>query len=118
MLRAHTEWLSANETPRPGTSMVRTLKRIPAMTFAAVLAGLVSAPPIIAQQWKRCSLRGAGDTLAQCTSIPVPLDHHTADGRTLSLAVKRVPAPGVERRQVWFVDGGPGDAGRASLGRV
>jgi pimeloyl-ACP methyl ester carboxylesterase len=35
-----------------------------------------------------------------------------------ALAIKRVPATGAETRTIWFVDGGPGDAGRASLGKV
>jgi pimeloyl-ACP methyl ester carboxylesterase len=70
------------------------------------------------QEWKTCDLRGPGDGGAQCAMVPVPLDHAHPEGATLTLAVKRVPAKGVEARTLWFVDGGPGDAGRASLGKV
>lgn len=68
--------------------------------------------------WTRCDLGEAGDGKAECASIPVPLDHANSSGPTLSLAIKRVPAAGAESRTIWFVDGGPGDAGRASIGRV
>ena len=68
--------------------------------------------------WSKCDLRDAGDGKAECATIPVPLDHANSSGPTLALAIKRVPATGAETRTIWFVDGGPGDAGRASLGKV
>ena len=68
--------------------------------------------------WTRCDLRDAGDAKAECATIPVPLDHANPSGPTLGLAIKRVPAAGTETRMIWFVDGGPGDAGRASIGKV
>ena len=68
--------------------------------------------------WTKCDLRDAGDGKAECATIPVPLDHANPSGPTLGLAIKRVPAIGTEARTIWFVDGGPGDAGRASLGKV
>ena len=68
--------------------------------------------------WSKCDLRDAGDGKAECATFLVPLDHASPAGPTLGLAIKRVPAAGRETRTVWFVDGGPGDAGRASLGKV
>jgi pimeloyl-ACP methyl ester carboxylesterase len=68
--------------------------------------------------WEKCDLAEAGDAKAECAMVPVPLDYANPSAGTLSLAVKRVPAAGAEARTVWFVDGGPGDAGRASLGKV
>ena len=68
--------------------------------------------------WSKCDLRDGGDGKAECASIAVPLDHANPGGPTLGLAIKRVPATGTEVRTIWFVDGGPGDAGRASLGKV
>lgn len=68
--------------------------------------------------WSRCDLREAGDAKAECATIPVPLDHANPSGPTLGLAIKRVPAAGTEAKAIWFVDGGPGDAGRASIGKV
>ena len=85
---------------------------------ALALLGAMSAGPLAAQQWHRCDLRAAGDAAAECAQVPVPLDHARPAGPRLFIAVKRIPAIGTEQRQLWFVDGGPGDAGRASLGSV
>ena len=82
---------------------------------------LLFLPVALAAQgtdWTRCDLHDVGDARAECATIRVPLDHGNPTGPTLALAVKRVPAQGIEARVVWFVDGGPGDAGRASLGKV
>jgi pimeloyl-ACP methyl ester carboxylesterase len=68
--------------------------------------------------WHPCDLRERGDGAAQCATVAVPLDHNSASSAQLELALKRVPSREPERRQLWFLDGGPGDAGRASLGRI
>lgn len=86
--------------------------------FAALLLLVPAALDAQATEWSKCDLRDAGDGKAECASIPVPLDYANPSAGTLSLAIKRVPAAGSEVRTVWFVDGGPGDAGRASLGKV
>ena len=86
-----------------------------------ILVPLLLSPVMLSAQdvaWTRCDLRDAGDAKAECATIPVPLDHANPSGPTLGLAIKRVPASGTETRTIWFVDGGPGDAGRASIGKV
>lgn len=85
-----------------------------------VAALLVSPGAVVGQatEWTRCDLREVGDRRAECATVSVPLDHANPERGSLGLAVKRVPAQGAEVRTLWFVDGGPGDAGRASLGKV
>lgn len=86
-----------------------------------VLAALLFWPVALAGQgtdWVTCDLRDAGDGKAECAIVHVPVDHANPAQGTLDLAVKRIPASGAEVRTLWFVDGGPGDAGRASLGKV
>jgi len=53
---------------------------------------------------------------AQCASVEVPLRHAEADGESITLFVRRIPAdPDVARQgEVWLLSGGPGEAG-ASL---
>lgn len=85
------------------------------------LAALLLLPAALAAQettWTRCDLREPGDGKAECATVSVPLYHANPGLGTLPLAVKRVPARAGEYRALWFVDGGPGDAGRASLGKV
>ncbi len=90
----------------------RTVRLLPALLlWPATLAAQEAA-------WTRCDLRDAGDGKAECVTLSVPLDHANPAGGSLALAVKRVPAQRAEVRTLWFVDGGPGDAGRASLGKV
>jgi len=86
-----------------------------------LLAALLLGPAALTAQetgWARCDLRDPGDGKAECATVAVPLDHANPGLGTLALAVKRIPSPGAEVRTLWFVDGGPGDAGRASLGKV
>ena len=85
---------------------------------ALLLLGAMSPVPLAGQQWRHCDLRVVGDAAAECALVPVPLDHARPDGPRMSIAVKRVPSIGAEQRQLWFVDGGPGDAGQASLERA
>ena len=87
----------------------------------AAAAALLLWPAALTAQsvtWEKCDLRDAGDAKAECATVPVPLDHANPPAGSIGIAVKRVPAIGPEVRTVWFVDGGPGDAGRASLGKV
>lgn len=59
-------------------------------------------------EWNVC-----GEGL-QCTSIDVPLDYHnSSDGRTISIAVNRIPATNTTNRKgaVFFNPGGPGGTG-------
>jgi pimeloyl-ACP methyl ester carboxylesterase len=86
-----------------------------------VAAGLILIPAALnaqAVEWSKCDLREVADAKAECATIPVPLDHANPSAGTLALAIKRVPSIAPEVRTIWFVDGGPGDAGRAALGKV
>lgn len=82
------------------------------LTLAAVTD---SVPRVV---WSPCDLAAPGDGAAECATVTLPLDHASPSGPTLRIAVKRRPAAGAEVRQLWFVDGGPGDAGTRSLGRI
>jgi pimeloyl-ACP methyl ester carboxylesterase len=61
--------------------------------------------------WAPCDPTvGVPDAL--CTSVSLPLDVNDPYRGSLSLAVARLPAPRQPARgQLWFVAGGPGDAG-------
>jgi hypothetical protein len=54
----------------------------------------------------------------ECASVEVPVDHAEPDGPSRPIAVRRVPARGVRKGQLWYVDGGPGDSGTADLATV
>ena len=62
--------------------------------------------------WSSCSLiEGKNDGLAECATVPLPLDDsHTVPG-TIGIFVKRLSATAQPARgQVWFAEGGPGGA--------
>ncbi|WP_067709961.1 alpha/beta fold hydrolase [Nocardia yamanashiensis] len=59
--------------------------------------------------WKDC---GAPD-LAECADVTVPLDYGDPGGRTITVAISRVPATSLERRRGVLLTnpGGPGEPG-------
>ncbi|RDI64467.1 alpha/beta fold hydrolase [Nocardia pseudobrasiliensis] len=64
-------------------------------------------------EWKACGdpvLDGAG---AQCAGVVVPLDYARPDGRTLTVAISRIPASDPSRRRGILLSnpGGPGGPG-------
>lgn len=98
---------------------------ITAATFATVPMGSASADPVddipgglesfYHQQldWGSCNdaaLDGAG---AQCAGVVVPLDYSRPDGRTLTVAISRIPATDPDRRHGIMLSnpGGPGGPG-------
>ncbi|GLU48361.1 alpha/beta fold hydrolase [Nocardiopsis ansamitocini] len=80
------------------------------LTAAAVPA---SAAPDL--EWRLCSDTARGwdedDDRTLCASVPVPLDHEDPDGRTIEIAVARVPAAEENAYPVLFNPGGPGMQG-------
>lgn len=85
-------------------------KTMPIALAVAVLAGVVSAAPASAgPRWGACP----GQPRLQCSTVTVPLDYRHPDGRTIDLAVSRLPAAKPEKRRgVLLVNpGGPGLAG-------
>ncbi len=96
-------------------------KSIP-LIFVIVLAFITStgyAQGPVEVNWEACSLEpGANDGLAECASVEMPLFHTNPDGRTISIAVKRIRAKAPSRGQLWFVDGGPGSSGVAGFAGV
>jgi pimeloyl-ACP methyl ester carboxylesterase len=68
--------------------------------------------------WTPCDLE-PGDAAADCATLAVPLDADDPDGPTLDIALKRIPAAVQPARgQLWFVTGGPGDAGTDDLAHL
>ncbi|MFC2164703.1 alpha/beta fold hydrolase [Acidobacteriota bacterium] len=53
--------------------------------------------------------------MAECTLITVPVHHEEQGGAVIKVAVKRKLGKIPNKRQLWFLDGGPGDSGRESL---
>ena len=68
--------------------------------------------------WGPCAGVETSDPHAECAFVEMPLLHGSSDGRTIGVAVKRILASDESTRQLWFLDGGPGDAGSASLERL
>jgi pimeloyl-ACP methyl ester carboxylesterase len=81
---------------------------------SAVLLGL--AVPLTASadtaeplQWSAC--RGSGlDPRQQCATVEVPMDYSDPDGRTIEIAVSRIPGekPSARRGALLLIPGGPG----------
>ncbi|MFD3627215.1 alpha/beta hydrolase [Streptomyces sp. NPDC058726] len=97
---------------------------------AVVLAGSVTAVPAEAgtpraaepvhaakPAWKKC---GTDDyPTLQCTSVDVPLDHSDPTGRTITLALSRVPHTAKKYQGPLLVNpGGPGGSGLTLAGFV
>ncbi|MEU0188528.1 alpha/beta hydrolase [Streptomyces afghaniensis] len=81
---------------------------------SAVLLGLVvpltaSADTAEPLQWSAC--RGSGlDPRQRCATVEVPMDYSDPDGRTIRIAVSRIPAekPSARRGVLLLIPGGPG----------
>ncbi|MFI6204996.1 alpha/beta hydrolase [Streptomyces sp. NPDC051041] len=65
-----------------------------------------AAPPL---SWGACEGSGL-DPRQRCATVEVPLDHAHPDGRTVGIAVSRIPAenPGARRGALLLIPGGPG----------
>ncbi|APX12337.1 serine aminopeptidase domain-containing protein [Tateyamaria omphalii] len=56
-----------------------------------------------------------GGQEAECAFVTVPLDHARPAGERFRLFVKRRPAEGPTRAQVWLIDGGPSAAASSGM---
>lgn len=67
--------------------------------------------------WKRCAVDTLDAAGGSCASVRVPLDYGDPDGRTLSVAISRVPATDPDRRHGVLLanPGGPGASGLDTL---
>lgn len=87
----------------------------------AALAGAVLAVPTVPAApaeaggqglaWAACP--GVDDPRLRCATVRVPLDHARPGGRTIEIAVSRLPAadPALRRGVLFTTGGGPGNAG-------
>ncbi|NKY44754.1 alpha/beta fold hydrolase [Nocardia cerradoensis] len=64
-------------------------------------------------KWKPCAVETLDAAGGSCAAVRVPLDYADPDGRTLNIAISRVPATDPDRRRgVLLADpGGPGASG-------
>lgn len=60
-----------------------------------------------------CEDRAAVEPLAGtlCSRMSVPLDHTRPNGEAIELFVRKFPAQGASKGQLWLVAGGPGESG-------
>jgi pimeloyl-ACP methyl ester carboxylesterase len=86
-----------------------------AMTGLLVAAGATPASAAPELEWRLCSDIARGwdedDDRTLCASVPVPLDHDDPDGRSIEIAVTRVPAAEESTYPILFNPGGPGRQG-------
>jgi pimeloyl-ACP methyl ester carboxylesterase len=63
--------------------------------------------------WESCSLyEGYNDGRAECALVEMPMDWRAPDGRTFTVAAKRLLTGNkAAARQVWLLHGGPGASG-------
>ncbi|MEE2044382.1 alpha/beta fold hydrolase [Nocardiopsis tropica] len=89
---------------------------------APASAAPASAAPGPGPEWRLCSEVARGwdesDDRTLCATVPVPLDHGDPDGRTIDIAVTRVPATGENAYPILFNPGGPGHQGVTMPGRI
>jgi len=74
-----------------------------------------------ALSWHACAAQAAQGARMQCSSLRVPLDYRHPGGRSITLALSRVPAiaPPAQRQGVLLVNpGGPGGSGLGLAGTV
>ncbi len=99
--------------------MAITLTALLLLSRATVVAEASPAETGPGLVWQACQT-GAGDDQgraldeagASCGSVRVPVDHRHPNGRTIDLAISRIPADPAQRRGVLMVNpGGPGGPG-------
>ena len=69
------------------------------------------APPAGAIQWGSCTDPIAEDPDLECATLVVPLDYGDPTGKTITIALVRVPAVSDRQGAVLFNPGGPGGSG-------
>jgi pimeloyl-ACP methyl ester carboxylesterase len=85
------------------------------MLLAAAVAFAVpqAAPAAEALVWGPCPTGQDFDPRQQCATVTVPLDYTAPKGRTIEIAVSRIPAESPDRRRgvLLYNAGGPGEQG-------
>jgi pimeloyl-ACP methyl ester carboxylesterase len=82
------------------------------MAAAALNVSCASKSPR-ADAFTPCADAGAFVELSDslCATVSAPLDHAKFEGPQIDLFVRKFPAPGRARGQIWLVAGGPGESG-------
>lgn len=100
-----------------GTAVVAVLAAVPGAGFAP---GFDTPDWFYHQRlaWRDCERADLDASGTRCATVRVPLDYTRPFGRTLSIAVSRVPATDPDRRRGVLVSnpGGPGAAGLDPVG--
>ena len=101
------------------------LSPIPLALAAALpllAAGSLEARRLGTLDFAPCTLAGAGSAAAveaQCTTLAVPEDRATPDGRTIDLSIAWVPTDGeAEPDPIFMLAGGPGQGAREAFPSV
>ncbi|WP_018681340.1 alpha/beta hydrolase [Actinokineospora enzanensis] len=61
--------------------------------------------------WKPCGIKALDEAGGQCADVTVPLDYARPRGRTITVAISRLPGTAPERRVMLGNPGGPGGQG-------
>ncbi len=103
----------------PLSTAVRMPRAILPATTALTLLTMSLASAQESTFWMACApVDSVSDSpAAQCTTVRLPL-RYVAGTDSISVGVMRITAANRATAQIWFLDGGPGDAGSASLGRL
>lgn len=95
-----------------------TNRAIPTLLATAALivtlgARPSAAAPVSSHDFTPCvdAAAGAGFHDSLCATVQTPLDPAHPGAGHIDLFVRKFPAPGVSRGDVWLVAGGPGEAG-------
>ncbi|WP_436790742.1 alpha/beta hydrolase [Yinghuangia sp. YIM S10712] len=80
------------------------------------LSGFYTQKPV----WRPCSAQqsGSGQSGMQCAGLRVPLDYAAPTGKTIELAVYRMPARGPEAQRLGALAVNPGGPGSSVVGLV
>lgn len=102
---------------------IRNFGSASALAIAGALAMAPAAASVLGQlSFEPCVLTAAGlprPTEAQCTTVEVPEDPASPDGRQIGLALAWIPVEGeAEADPVFFIAGGPGQSARESFPAV
>ena len=92
-------------TPTSSMSVAATSTSVADTTTSAASA------PATKLTWGTCTDPVATDKVLECATLPVPLDYDHSDGKTIDLALVRLPATDKRVGAVLFNPGGPGGSG-------
>ncbi|MER5209499.1 alpha/beta hydrolase [Streptomyces sp. NPDC002838] len=95
--------------------MKQIKRHAPVVAASALLLGLTgpltasSSAATPSLKWTKCEGSGL-DPRQQCATLEVPMDYADPDGKTIDLAISRLPSekPGARRGALLMIPGGPG----------